>query len=148
MFYTIEDCIRCLDHDLRAPDVFQGWQAGGAVPQIPWINMVELKCLQKDFKIQNIWELRNMDLSPRDMNRIKACLSEDHFIALRKALFGPAEEQQKPRMQGFGPNALGLKPFVIQRYESVKAQLAGEIPGGPGDGSGNGVTSGMCAGGF
>jgi len=42
-----------------------------------------------------------------------------------------------------------MKPFIADRYESVVQQLAGERPSGPDiKGSGNGVTRGLCAGGF
>ncbi|MFC1921454.1 CotH kinase family protein [Chloroflexota bacterium] len=39
---------------------------------------------------------------------------------------------------GAGRNAIGLKSFVIERSNSVIAQLEGRLSSGPGDGSGNG----------
>ncbi len=147
-FYTTEDCIRCLDEDLRPPDPFLGWQAGGAVPQMPFPNPLEMSCIRKRFNITNIWELFSLELDDADLTYIGSCLDEDEFTQLKRSLFGPIGSVQRPGQKGFGPNALGLKPFVVERYKSVRDQLNGTRPSHGREGTGNGVTTGICAGGF
>ena len=147
-FYSTEDCERCLTQDLRQPDIFEGWQAGGAVPQMPWLSAQEMACLRKHFDISNPRELFSRELAPADLKKIKSCLSERKFSQFMQSIFGPLKGPQPPQQPGFGPNALGLKPFVVMRHESVRQQLSGERPSSAGNGSGNGVAKGMCAGGF
>jgi len=148
-FYATEDCIRCLTEDLRPEDVFIGWQAGGANPQIPWPSRSELSCLNKHFDINSLWDLWTHELNPEDLEKVESCLSEEEYEAFSLSFFGPMKAPQLPGQPGVGPNSHGLKPFVIDRYESVRQQLAGELPSSPDiKGSGNGVTKGICAGGF
>ncbi|MFC1948258.1 CotH kinase family protein [Chloroflexota bacterium] len=147
-FYTTEDCIRCLVEDFRPPDPFLGWQAGGPIPQMPWPNPLKISCLKKRFDINGIWDLFSIELDDEDLEYIESCLDEDEFTQFKRSMFGPLGSPQKPRMRGFGPNALGLKPFVVERYKSVRDQLTGTRPSHGRQGTGNGVTKGMCAGGF
>lgn len=147
-FYATKDCIRCLEEDLRPPDQFIGWQAGGPVPQMPWPTPTETLCLKKYFDIQYIWDLYYYELDEENLEQIGSCLSEENFSMFKQAMFGPLESLQEPGQPGFGPNSHGLKPFIVDRYKSVKAQLSGEQPSHGRKGAGNGVTKGMCAGGF
>jgi hypothetical protein len=139
MFYSFEDWERCLTEDLRPPDIFQGWMAGGPSPQLPFfLSSNERRFLQKEFNVKNLWELLALKLPDEDFTRLEEGLSEKTYSLLLQNIFGPLMAPQPPRQPGFGPNALGLISFIEARYESVVKQLSGELPGGTGRNLGNG----------
>jgi spore coat protein CotH len=139
MFYTYEDWERCLTEDLRPPDVFEGWQAGGPSPTLPfYLSSKEASALRKNFGVSSLYELLGRTFTPAEIDTLKESLSDENYHLLMQNLFGPLEAPQPPRQPGFGPNSLGLKTVIAARWESVREQLSGERPSGPGDGSGNG----------
>jgi spore coat protein CotH len=139
MFYTYEDWERCLTEDLRPPDVFEGWQAGGPSPTLPfYLSSKEASALRKNFGVSSLYELLGRTFTPAEIDTLKESLSDENYHLLMQNLFGPLEAPQPPRQPGFGPNSLGLKTVIAARWESVREQLSGERRSGPGDGSGNG----------
>jgi len=145
MFYSFSDCQRCLDEDLRPPDIFIGWMAGGATPQMPWLGLKESACLREKLGVNNPWELWTRELTPEVLKGIESCLTEKTYSLFLQNMFGPLKAPQPPRQPGFGPNAHGLKAFIIDRHKSIQEQLDGKRPSSAGDGSGNGAIYGMCA---
>ncbi len=138
MFYSFEDWERCLTEDLRPPDVFEGWQAGGPSPMLPWmLHRKETTCLRENFHVNILFELMMRELTPDDLKTLESCLTEETYHLFLQNVFGPLEAPQPPRQPGFGPNSLGLKTFIIERHESVRQQLNGERPGSAGNGEGN-----------
>jgi spore coat protein CotH len=138
MFYSFEDWERCLIEDLRPPDIFEGWQAGGPSPMLPWpLHREETSCLRKNFHVNMLWELMSHELTPDDLKQLESCLTEKTYHLFLQNIFGPLEAPQPPRQPGFGPNSLGLKTFIIERHESVRQQLNGERPSSAGKGQGN-----------
>ncbi len=142
MFYSYEDWERCLTEDLRPPDVFEGWQAGGQSPQLPFfLSGKESTALYKAFKVRSLYELLYTEMTPEQIATLKDCLEEKNYHLFLQNKYGPLEAPQPPRQPGFGPNSLGLKAIIRARWESVKEQLAGERPSRPEKaGSGNGAT--------
>ena len=139
MFYTYEDWERCLTEDLRPPDIFEGWQAGGPSPQLPFfLSSEETRALRKNFGVSSLFELLGRDFNPGDLDTLKECLDEENYHLFLQNKFGPLEAPQPPRQPGFGPNSLGLKTTIVARWESVRQQLNGERPSGSGYGLGNG----------
>ncbi len=139
MFYTYEDWDRCLTEDLRPPDAFEGWQAGGPSPTMPFfISHEESRALQENFGVRSLYELLGRTFTPDELDTLKECLTDENYHLLLQNLFGPLEAPQPPRQPGFGPNSLGLKTVIAARYESVRQQLNGERPSGSGFGLGNG----------
>jgi len=139
MFYSYEDWERCMTEDLRPPDLFEGWMAGGPSPTLPFfLHREESSCLQKNFGVFSLYELLGRELKPEDLEKLKGCLTPETYDLFLQNVFGPLKAPQPPRQPGFGPNSLGLKTFIKARYESVRRQLNGERPSGPGNGSGNG----------
>ena len=139
MFYTYEDWERCITEDLRPPDIFEGWMAGGPSPQLPFsLKRDETLCLRQNFKISNLFELLNRNLKPNELEILRECLSEKTYSLFLQNRFGPLMAPQPPRQPGFGPNSLGLKTFIIARHESLRQQLSGERSSGTGNGRGNG----------
>jgi spore coat protein CotH len=137
-FYSYEDWERCLTEDLRPPDVFEGWKAGGEMPTIPWvISLEESRALKRTFGVDNLWEL-SMRFKPADTAKLRACVTQEHADLFLQSLYGPLMSPQPPRQSGFGPNSLGLKTIIIARWESVQQQLNGERPSSSGTGAGNG----------
>ena len=145
MFYSFEDWERCLTEDLRPPDIFEGWMAGGPSPQLPWIlKRDEQSCLSENFKVRSLFELFARQLTPEDLKTLESCLSEKTYSLFLQNIFGPLMAPQPPRQPGFGPNSLGLKTFIKARYESLQKQLNGELPSGSGRGRGNGGSMWMA----
>jgi hypothetical protein len=141
MFYTYEDWERCLTEDLRPPDVFEGWQAGGQSPQMPfWLSMEEMTLLRQNFGVSSLYELLSHTFKPGELDTLKECLSEENYHLFLQNLYGPLEAPQPPRQPGFGPNSLGLKTIIAARWESVRQQLSGERPSCGAYGSGNGAS--------
>ena len=139
MFYSYEDWERCLTEDLRPPDIFQGWMAGGPSPQLPFfLRSSETGFLKKEFGVDNLWQLFSAELTDEDLARLKEGLSEKTYSLFLQNIFGPLMAPQPPRQPGFGPNALGLISFIKARYESVVKQLNGELSSGTGVNRGNG----------
>jgi hypothetical protein len=139
MFYTYEDWERCLTEDLRPPDIFEGWQAGGPSPTLPfYLSREETTALRKNFGVSSLYELLSRTFTPGEIDTLKECLSDENYHLLLQNLFGPLEAPQPPRQPGFGPNSLGLRTTIIARWESVRQQLNGERPSGSGYGFGNG----------
>jgi hypothetical protein len=139
MFYSYEDWERCLTEDLRPPDIFEGWMAGGPSPALPFfLSPKETSALRKNFGASSLWELVMLDLTPADLEKLKDCVSADNYDLFLQNYYGPLMAPQPPRQPGFGPNSLGLKTFIIARYESVRQQLSGERPSSSGKGKGNG----------
>jgi hypothetical protein len=129
MFYSYEDWERCITEDLRPPDIFEGWMAGGPSPQMPFfLARDEIDCLKKNFDVDNLWELMGQKITSEDLKTLESCLSEKTYSLFLQNLFGPLMAPQPPRQPGFGPNSLGLKTFIIARHESVRQQLTGERP--------------------
>jgi hypothetical protein len=139
MFYSYEDWERCLTEDLRPPDIFEGWMAGGPSPALPFfLSGKETAALRQNFKVNSLWELVSLDIKPGDLDTLKKCLSADNYDLFLQNYYGPLMAPQPPRQPGFGPNSLGLKTFIAARYESVRQQLSGERPSSSGKGKGNG----------
>jgi hypothetical protein len=125
-FYSYEDWDRCYTEDLRPPDVFEGWEAGGPMPTLPWmISPADTLGLRKNFSVGSLWELM-MKFSPADIPKLRNSVSKKTADAFLQVLYGPLMAPQPPRQPGFGPNSLGLKTIIIARWESVQAQLNGE----------------------
>lgn len=140
MFYSYEDWERCITDDLRPPDVFEGWMAGGASPMLPWmIGHSESNALYSKFGVRSLWELVGADLTYEEVQSLEDCLSPENYDLFLLNYYGPLKSPQPPRQSGFGPNSLGLKSFIIARYESVRQQLNGERPSGSKWGAGNGA---------
>jgi spore coat protein CotH len=140
-FYTYEDWERCLTEDLRPPDVFEGWQAGGPSPMLPFLlSPTETTALRQNFGANSLFELLGRTFTPAELATLKECLSDEHYHTFLQNLYGPLEDPQPPRQPGFGPNSLGLKTVIAARWESVRQQLAGEKPASQGNGSGNGAS--------
>jgi hypothetical protein len=140
-FYSYEDFERCLTEDLRPPDPFEGWQAGGQTPMLPFfLSRTETEALYENFGARSLYELLGRDLTPDDIATLKEYLLEENYHLFMQNKFGPLESPQPPRQPGYGPNSLGLKTTIIARWESVRQQLAGERPASKGDGSGNGAS--------
>jgi hypothetical protein len=141
MFYTYEDWERCLTEDLRPPDVFEGWQAGGPSPALPfYLSLQETTALQKNFNVSSLYELLSYNFQPGDLDKLKECLNKTNYELLMQNLYGPLMAPQPPRQPGFGPNSLGLKTYIEARWNSVQQQLDGERPASKGNGSGNGAS--------
>jgi len=131
MFYSFEDWERCLDEDLRPPDLFEGWMAGGPSPMLPFfLHREETSCLSKNFGVRSLFELMMRDFKPGELEKLEECLSEETYSLFLQNIFGPLMAPQPPRQPGFGPNSLGLKTFIIVRHESVQQQLDGELRSG------------------
>ncbi|HEY95522.1 MAG TPA: hypothetical protein G4O15_11365 [Dehalococcoidia bacterium] len=141
MFYSYEDWERCLTEDLRPPDVFEGWQAGGPSPMMPFfLSPKETSALRTNFRVSSLYELLSVDLNQEDINTLGEILEEDNYHVFLQNKFGPLESPQPPRQPGYGPNSLGLKTIITARWESVKQQLNGKRPSGSGYGAGNGAS--------
>jgi hypothetical protein len=140
-FYTYEDWERCLTEDLRPPDIFEGWQAGGPSPTLPFLlSRNETEALRQNFGVNSLYELLRRAFTPAELNTLKECLSDKNYHLFLQNLYGPMEAPQPPRQPGFGPNSLGLKTIIAARWESVRQQLAGERPASAGHGQGNGAS--------
>ncbi|MFA5308191.1 MAG: CotH kinase family protein [Dehalococcoidales bacterium] len=143
MFYSYDDWERCKTEDLRPPDIFEGWQAGGASPALPYIlSSKEYAALYDKFRVRSLYELLSRTFLPGELDTLKECLEEDHYHVFLQNLYGPLEAPQPPGQSGFGPNSLGLKTVIAARWESVRQQLAGERPARNAalPGSGNGAS--------
>lgn len=146
MFYAYEDWERCLTEDLRPPDVFEGWQAGGQTPALPFfLSSQESEALYKNFRARSLFELLMRPMTDEDYAKLKESISEANYHLFLQNKFGPLEAPQPPRQPGFGPNSLGLKTTIQARWESIRQQLAGERPSAPlQKGSGNGASMWMA----
>jgi hypothetical protein len=141
MFYSYEDWERCLTEDLRPPDVFEGWQAGGPSPAMPFfVSPKETSALRTNFGVNSLYELLSVDLNQDDIDKLGEILEEENYHLLLQNKFGPLESPQPPRQPGYGPNSLGLKTIIAARWESVQRQLDGELPSRSGYGVGNGAS--------
>ena len=140
MFYAFEDWERCITEDLRPPDIFEGWMAGGPSPMLPfWLHRREVACLRKNFGVDNLFMLMMRDFKPGELEKLEGCLVEkEKYELFLQNLYGPLMAPQPPRQPGFGPNSLGLRTFIEARHESVRQQLDGERSSGSGYGKGNG----------
>jgi spore coat protein CotH len=144
MFYSYEDWERCITEDLRPPDVFEGWQAGGATPMMPFeISIAESTALRREFGTGTLWKLVMRFNPDTDIPKLRRCLTKENADLFLMSLYGPLMAPQPPRQSGFGPNCLGLKTFIVARWESVRQQLAGERSSGSGFGGGNGASMWM-----
>jgi spore coat protein CotH len=143
-FYSYEDFERCLTEDLRPPDIFEGWEAGGPMPMLPFtISKNETAALKRNFGVGSLWKLA-MSFNPMDTPKLRKCLSKENADLFLMSLYGPLMAPQPPRQPGFGPNSLGLKTTIIARHESVQQQLNGERPSRGVRGSGNGASMWMA----
>ena len=141
MFYSYEDWERCLTEDLRPPDVFEGWQAGGPSPAMPFfVSPKETSALRTNFGVNSLYELLSVDFNQDDIDKLGEILEEENYHLLLQNKFGPLESPQPPRQPGYGPNSLGLKTIIAARWESVQRQLDGELPSRSGYGVGNGAS--------
>ena len=139
MFYSYEDWERCITEDLRPPDIFEGWMAGGPSPTLPWsISQKETSALRAKFGVSSLWELFSRNFKESDVPALRECLTEKNADLFLQNFWGPLMAPQPPRQPGFGPNSLGLKTFIIARHESVRQQLNRERPSNPARGTGNG----------
>ena len=139
MFYSYEDWERCLIEDLRPPDIFEGWMAGGSSPMMPFfLSKGESSFLRQNFGVNSLWELFSLELTDEDFAKLREGLSEEVYSLFLQNIFGPLMAPQPPRQPGFGPNSLGLITFIKARYESVVKQLNGELRSGSGLNLGNG----------
>jgi hypothetical protein len=137
-FYSRGVWTRCLNEDLRPPDVFEGWMAGGQSPMLPWLRGEELSKVTQAFGVKDAWSLMMLKWKPEDQEKLKGCLSDKNYHIFLQNLYGPLESVQPPGQPGFGPNSLGLKPFINERIKSVRQQLSGERRSSSGRGAGNG----------
>jgi hypothetical protein len=146
MFYSYDDWERCLTEDLRPPEVFEGWQAGGASPALPYIlSTKENTALFSAFKVRNLYELLGRTFTEDELVTLKGCLVEKNYHLFLQNKYGPLEAPQPPGQSGFGPNSLGLKTVMRARWESVRDQLDGIRPAAPAKkGSGNGASMWMA----
>ena len=145
MFYSFEDWERCLTEDLRPPDIFQGWMAGGPSPQLPWmLRSAESSFLRREFGVNSLWELFSVEITDEVLKKLEEGLEEETYSLFLQNFFGPLMAPQPPRQSGFGPNALGLITFIKARYESVVKQLNDELPSGTGRNGGNGGSMWMA----
>ena len=145
MLYSYEDWERCITEDLRPPDIFEGWMAGGPSPALPFsLSFKESNALNQKFGVRSLWELFGRDFKESDIPTLRECLTEKNADLFLQNFYGPLMAPQPPRQPGFGPNSLGLKTFIIARHESVRQQLNGERPSGSGRGSGNGGSMWMA----
>jgi spore coat protein CotH len=145
MFYSYEDWERCLTEDLRPPDIFEGWMAGGPSPQLPFfLSRNESSFLSSNFGVNSLWELFALELTDEDIAKLGEGLSEQTYSLFLQNFYGPLMAPQPPRQPGFGPNSLGLITFIKARYESVVKQLNGEQRSGTGVGMGNGGSMWMA----
>lgn len=139
MFYSYEDWERCLIEDLRPPDIFEGWMAGGPSPLLPFfLSRQETSFLKREYGVNSLWELFALELTEEDIARLGDGLTEETYTAFLLNYYGPLMAPQPPRQPGFGPNSLGLITFIQARYESVVKQLNGEQRSGTGLAMGNG----------
>lgn len=144
MFYSYEDWDRCYTEDLRPPDIFEGWEAGGPMPTLPWrISQADTNQLRVNFGVGSLFELM-MKFQPTDIKKLRASVSQATADIFLQVLYGPLMSPQPPRQSGFGPNSLGLKTTITARWESVQAQLKGERPTKSSNGSGNGGSMWMA----
>jgi hypothetical protein len=138
-FYAPGDFTRCLTEDLRPPDIFEGWMAGGMSPMLPWVSGSELSRLRQYFpEAMSLYDLMNVRLTTEDLRNIESCVNKKTYEAFLQNVYGPLMTPQPPGQSGFGPNSLGVLTFLKARYESVRQQLAGERPSKSGRGAGNG----------
>ncbi len=138
MFYAYEDWERCKTEDLRPPDAFPGWMAGGQSPAMPFmLPPAQGAAIYKKFKVRSLYELTNYNFQPEELEFLKKTLSDKDYHLFLQNRYGPLEAPQPPRQPGFGPNSQGLKTVILARWESVRQQLAGERPASNGDGTGN-----------
>jgi len=129
MFYSYEDWERCITEDLRPPDIFEGWMAGGMSPMLPFsLQNSETAALREKFGVNSLFELMMRKLTEEDIATLEDCLTPETYELFLQNLYGPLMAPQPPRQPGFGPNSLGLKSFITARYESVRQQLIGERP--------------------
>jgi hypothetical protein len=113
--------------------------AGGQTPMLPFfLHRWEVAALRANFGVNSLFELMGRKLTPADYDKLKKCVTDEHYHLFLQNLFGPLESPQLPRQPGYGPNSLGLKTTIAARWESVRQQLTGERPASQGDGSGNG----------
>ena len=127
------------DKELDLINVFEGWQAGGPSPTLPFsLSSKETTALRKNFGVNSLYELLSRTFTPSQIDMLKESLSDENYHLLMQNLFGPLEAPQPPRQPGFGPNSLGLRTTIIARWESVRQQLNGGRPSGSGYGYGNG----------
>jgi len=140
MFYSYEDWERCITEDLRPPDIFEGWMAGGPSPMLPFfLHRREVACLKENFGVDNLFMLVMHDFKPGELEKLEACMVEkEKYDLFLQNIYGPLMAPQPPRQPGFGPNSLGLRTFIIERHESVRQQLNGERRSSLGGGRGNG----------
>jgi len=145
MFYSYEDWERCLTEDLRPPDIFEGWMAGGPSPMLPFfLSPSESSFLRRNFGVNSLWDLFALELTDEDIARLGEGLSEETYMLFLQNFYGPLMAPQPPRQPGFGPNSLGLITLIKARYESVVKQLNGEQRSGTGVGMGNGGSMWMA----
>ncbi|MBN1160413.1 MAG: CotH kinase family protein [Dehalococcoidales bacterium] len=143
MFYSYEDWERCITEDLRPPDVFEGWQAGGPTPMMPWfLEFWETDRLRKNFGVRSLFELMG-SFKESDIDKLRSTVAKETADLFLQNLYGPLMSPQPPGQSGFGPNCLGLKTFIVARWESVRQQLNGERQSGTGWGGGNGASMWM-----
>jgi hypothetical protein len=140
MLYTYDIWERCLTEDLRPPDVFEGWMAGGQSPPLPWtLGYKETAALKQNFRVNSLWELFSFKFTDQDIITLRECLTREHADAFLQNVYGPLMAPQPPHQPGFGNNSLGLRMTIIARHKSIEQQLSGERPSGPlKKGSGNG----------
>ena len=109
----------------------------GQIPQgVPPLSPVSLSCLKQQFTSVTLQELRIRRPTAEELEKLKSCLTQEELSAFLMNVFRPAAPQQQSRKPQSGPNAIGLKAFVVERGASVRQQLDGERPSA-GDGSGN-----------
>ena len=138
MFHSYEDWERCFTEDLRPPDIYLGWMAGGSSPLMPFIlPRDEAYFLKQNLDVTNLYELLSKELTNEDLETLEEGLSENNYSLFLQNLFGPLMAPQPPRQPGFGPNSFGLITFIEARYESVIKQLNGELPSSSGMNLGN-----------
>ncbi|UCD10000.1 MAG: CotH kinase family protein, partial [Dehalococcoidales bacterium] len=98
MFYSYEDWERCLTEDLRPPDIFVGWQAGGPSPMMPFfLGSKETSALRTNFGVSSLYELLGVDLDEEDIDKLEEILEDETFHLFLQNKFGPLEFPQPPR---------------------------------------------------
>jgi spore coat protein CotH len=135
-FYSTRDFERSLVEDMRR---------AGSKRNIAILSPASLQRLKKEFSQSALEEFRFRKPNAEELKKLRSFLTQQELSTLLQNRFRLIQPQQleQPRL---GPNAIGLKTFVVERSKSVRQQLVGERPSSSGDGSGNGASNGMCGG--
>lgn len=130
-FYSSLVFERALAEDVPRQDPMAGGPDNMPVPaEMEEISPQAMECLKLKFERKTLEELRVRRPGLEELEDLKSCLTPPEM----KAFLRPAPG--KPGQMETG-TYIGLKTFVMERTESIRGQLDGDLPAA-GDGSGNG----------